>query len=81
MRQPLGNGRFDYLCIFAQRIECEVFGKLDELLQLAEFDFQTMPEGCLERASAELKRVAGRLDGLAEEIENRRKAKTLQAAE
>lgn len=71
------DDRFDYLCIFTDRIESEIYRASAELYRLNEFDFTTIPEANLARAERSLRDAA---DYLAKNLEAIRTARTKRAA-
>jgi hypothetical protein len=66
------EGRFAYLCIWANRIEGEVYRNSQELYHLSDMDFRTMPEGDLARAEKQLRDLADYFRKKLDEIETAR---------
>jgi len=66
--------RFEYLRMFCDRIEDEIYRNSIEFAQLSEFDFRTAPEGQVMRCSKRLKDLAAYFDKKMDEIARRRNA-------
>ena len=71
------DDRFDYLCIFLDRIESEIYRHSVEIQQLSEYDFRTIPEAQLERAEKHLRSSAEYLE---KKLNEMRQARTKRAA-